>query len=97
MRTVFEIWKSLRETGHCEGIEIADDIRESWARSEKYGVDPYKRCCDVILSQDELEERRNQNRAFYEQGVIMMDYLNQIMKEDAFIFFFKTPITTYFI
>ncbi|MGI6514963.1 MAG: sigma-54-dependent Fis family transcriptional regulator [Syntrophomonadales bacterium] len=89
MRTVFEIWKSLRETGHCEGIEIADDIRESWARSEKYGVDPYKRCCDVILSQDELEERRNQNRAFYEQGVIMMDYLNQIMKEDAFIFFLQ--------
>ena len=34
MRTVFEIWKSLRETGHCEGIEIADDIRESWARAK---------------------------------------------------------------
>ena len=80
------IWKYLRETGQYEGITIAKEIRDSWARSAQYGVDPYKRCCDVIVSPSELEAKRNINSALMEQATVMMGHLNQFMEETGFVF-----------
>lgn len=85
-KEMLHVWKSLRQTGHCEGITIGEEIRDSWARSEKYGVDPYKRYCDVILSPSELEERRLQNCSLIEQATVMMGHLNQFMGETGFVF-----------
>ena len=33
MTKMHQIWKFLRDTGHYEGITIAKEIRDSWARS----------------------------------------------------------------
>ena len=57
------IWKSLRETGACEGISISREVRDSWLRSERYGVNPYKTRCDVVLTERELGIRKAANRA----------------------------------
>lgn len=86
MGEVQDIWKSLRKTGHCDGITITSEIRESWSRSEKYGVDPYKRCCDVIVSSEELKERRNRNSLLLEQADVMMAHLNQFVEGTDFVF-----------
>lgn len=86
MGEVQNIWKSLRETGHCDGITLTSEIRESWARSERYGVDPYKRCCDVIVSPEELEERKSRKNLLMEQAAVMMGHLNQFMEGTGFVF-----------
>ncbi|WP_054030569.1 sigma-54-dependent Fis family transcriptional regulator [Desulfatitalea tepidiphila] len=83
---VQNIWKSLRKTGHCDGITITPEIRESWSRSEKYGVDPYKRYCDVIVSPEELKERRHRNSFLMEQAAVMMSHLNQFVEGTDFVF-----------
>lgn len=89
LNEVLRIWKSLRDTGHCEGVTIAEEIKESWRRSELYGVDPYKECCDVILSPRELAERMERNRNLIEQATVMMKHLNEFMQETQFIFFLE--------
>ncbi len=89
MKEMLRIWKSLHDTGHCQGIEISHEIRESWARCKKYGVDPYKPRCEVLLSQSELEARKGQNLSLMEQGTVMIRYLQKYMMEHDFIFFLE--------
>ena len=72
LNDVLRIWNSLRNTGYCEGITIPEEIRESWRRSELYGVNPYKERCDVILRPLELAERMERNRNQFDQAMIMM-------------------------
>ncbi len=85
MSEIQSIWKSLRNTGHCEGISIAPEIRDSWARSERHGVDPYKRCCDKFVTPEDLESRRNSNRGLMDQATVMMGHLNQFMEGTGFV------------
>jgi len=85
-REVIKIWKSLRDRGEYEGITLSPEIRESWSRSDSYGVNPYKRCCDVIISPAELEERKAANKAFIEQATIMMGHLHRFMEGSGFVF-----------
>jgi PAS domain S-box-containing protein len=80
------IWKSLRETGEYEGITISRDIRNSWERSAHYGVDPYKKCCDVVLTQSELRKRRTVSRSLLEQATVMMANLKKFTEGSGFIF-----------
>jgi len=89
LNDVLRIWNSLRNTGYCEGITIPEEIRESWRRSELYGVNPYKERCDVILRPQELAERMERNRNLIEQATIMMEHLNEFMQETQFIFFLE--------
>ncbi|NLV16828.1 MAG: sigma 54-interacting transcriptional regulator [Syntrophomonadaceae bacterium] len=89
MKEMLRIWKSLHQTGYCEGIEISQEIRDSWARCKEYGVDPFKPRCEIILTPDELEERRNQNKALMEQGTSMIEHLNHFMKKHDFLFFLQ--------
>ena len=85
-REVIQIWKALRDRGEYEGITISPEIRESWTRSEALGVNPYKRCCDIILSPAELEERKAANKALIEQAAIMMGHLHRFMAGSGFVF-----------
>ncbi|MGE5543487.1 MAG: sigma-54-dependent Fis family transcriptional regulator [Bacillota bacterium] len=85
-REVIKIWKSLRERGEYEGITLSPEIRESWSRSEALGVNPYKRCCDVIISPAELEERKAANKSLIEQATIMMGHLHRFMEGSGFVF-----------
>ena len=64
---------------------------------KQYGVDPYKQRCEVILTAAELEERRNQNHAFMEQGTVMMGHLNHFMEENDFVFFLQDRRTMSFL
>ncbi len=83
---IFHIWKSLRETGEYGGITISHEVRESWVRSEQYGVDPYKPYCDVILTEDELKARRANNSLLLEQASFVMEHLHEFMEERGFCF-----------
>lgn len=83
---IFHIWKSLRETGEYGGITIPQEVRKSWVRSEKYGVDPYKPYCDVILTEDELKVRRADNCLLAEQASFVMGHLHEFMEESGFCF-----------
>ncbi len=85
-REVIKIWKLLHERGEYEGITLSPEIRESWARSEALGVNPYKRCCDVIISPAELEERKAANKSLIEQATIMMGHLHRFMEGSGFVF-----------
>ncbi len=85
-REVVQIWKALRDHGEYEGITLSPEIRESWSRSEANGVNPYKRCCDVIISPAELEERKAANKALIEQATIMMGHLHRFMEGSGFVF-----------
>jgi transcriptional regulator of acetoin/glycerol metabolism len=84
-KEMVRIWKSLRQTGECEGFSISPDIRESWDRSDKLGVNPFKPCCDVILSVTELEERKADNSSLLEQASVMMGHLHRFT-ESGFVF-----------
>ena len=85
-KEIIRIWKSLHDKGEYLGITISSEIRESWSRSEKYGVNPYKRCCDIILSPQELAERRAANKALLEQATVMMGHLHKFMEGSGFVF-----------
>lgn len=89
MDETLRIWESLQTTGNCEGVTLSEEIRQSWARSKSFGVDPHKKRCDVILSPAELEERRNNNGALLEQATVMMKYLDQFMRDTDFVFFLE--------
>lgn len=80
------IWKSLRETGACEGISISREVRDSWLRSERYGVNPYKTRCDVVLTERELGIRKAANRALLTHASAMMDNLRKYTDGSGYLF-----------
>lgn len=80
------IWKSLRLYGEQEGIAVSQEIRDSWKRCEEYGVDPFKPHCDVILSPEELAERRYRNKVLLDQASVMMGHLHKFTEGSGFAF-----------
>ncbi|NLU50966.1 MAG: sigma 54-interacting transcriptional regulator, partial [Syntrophomonadaceae bacterium] len=76
----------LREKGECEGIIVSQEIRDSWARSRAYGVDPFKRKNHHVLSAEELEERRIKNRALLEEATVSMQNLFKFTEGSGFAF-----------
>ncbi|NLW64564.1 MAG: sigma-54-dependent Fis family transcriptional regulator, partial [Syntrophomonadaceae bacterium] len=89
MDETLKIWESLHKNGYYEGITLAEEIRQSWARSRSFGADPYKPRCDVVLSAAELQERKKNNSALLEQATVMMKYLDQFMRDTNFVFFLE--------
>ncbi|NLV17664.1 MAG: sigma 54-interacting transcriptional regulator [Syntrophomonadaceae bacterium] len=85
-KEIIKIWKSLRELGEYDGITLSPEIQESWQRSEAFGVNPYKRCCDIIISPAELEERKAANQDLIEHSTIMMGHLHRFMEGSGFVF-----------
>jgi len=83
---IAEIWKPLHLHGEHEGIVVSPEIRDSWARSEQYGVNPFKPYCDILLSPEELEERRARNRVLLEQASVMMGHLHKFTEGSGFMF-----------
>lgn len=81
-----QIWKMVHQNGHCDGISISDDIRQSWTRSKAAGVNQYKRYCDYVLDIRELETLKSNNRTLLEQAEIMLGHLNQFLGETGFVF-----------
>ena len=80
------IWKSLRETGECEGILISQEVRDSWLRSEKYGVNPYKARCDVVLTDIELGVRKTGVRALLNHASALMANLRNYTEGSGYLF-----------
>lgn len=80
------IWKSLRETGECEGISISQEVRDSWLRSEEYGINPYKTRCDVVLTEIELGVRKSGNRALLTHASAMMTNLRRYTDGSGYLF-----------
>lgn len=89
MDEALRIWESLQKNVCCEGITLSEEVRQSWARSRSFGVDPYKPRCDVVLSSAELQERKKNNKALLEQATVMMKYLDQFMRDTNFVFFLE--------
>ena len=81
-----EIWKSLRMKEECEGITVSQEIRDSWTRSEQYGVNPFKPTCDIILTPDELEQRRANNHVLLDQAAGIMGHLHKFTEGSGFMF-----------
>jgi len=80
------IWKSLRITGECEGVPISNEVRDSWLRSEKYGVNPYKNRCDVILTEMEIGVRKAGSRALLTHASAMMANLREYTEGSGYLF-----------
>lgn len=85
-KEMIRIWKVLREKGECEGIIVSQEIRDSWARSRAYGVDPFKRKNHHVLSAEELEKRRIKNRALLEEATVSMQNLFKFTEGSGFAF-----------
>ncbi|NLU50160.1 MAG: sigma-54-dependent Fis family transcriptional regulator, partial [Syntrophomonadaceae bacterium] len=85
-KEMIRIWKVLREKGECEGIIVSQEIRDSWARSRAYGVDPFKRKNHHVLSAEELEKRRTKNRALLEEATVSMQNLFKFTEGSGFAF-----------
>jgi transcriptional regulator of acetoin/glycerol metabolism len=49
-------------------------------------VDPYKPCCDVVLTEAELKVRRAENSALLEQAAVMMGHLLYFTEGTGFAF-----------
>lgn len=86
MEEINLIWESLRATGEYDGITISQEVRDSWVRCEEYGVDPYKPCCDVVLTAAELKAKRAENRPLLEQAAVMMGHLHNFTEGSGFAF-----------
>ncbi len=80
------IWKSLRETGECEGISISREVRDSWQRSERYQVSPYKTRCDMVLTESELRAQKANNRLLLTHATAMMANLREYTEGSGYLF-----------
>lgn len=80
------IWKSLRETGECEGISISREVRDSWQRSERCQVSPYKTRCDMVLTEIELGLRKASNRLLLTHATAMMANLREYTEGSGYLF-----------
>jgi hypothetical protein len=81
-----KIWQVVHDNGEYPGISISQDVKDSWERSRRYGVNPYKPACDVFLSRTELEEKRAANHALIEQALVMMGHLHHFTEGSGFLF-----------
>lgn len=81
-----KIWQVVHDNGEYPGITISQEVKDSWERSRRYGVNPYKPACDVFLSRTELEEKRAANHALIEQALVMMGHLHHFTEGSGFLF-----------
>lgn len=70
-----KIWEKIHVDKALEGLEIGQDIRESWARSRAYGIDQYKRTNVEILDEKDLKQRLINNEKLLD---VIMPTLNTL-------------------
>jgi len=89
LKDIMRVWEELHQYGSSEDVVISEDIQQSWDRSEQFGVDPHKRFCDVTLSPDQLQEKREKNSSLLEQGVEVINMFYQYLGDPDFVLFLE--------
>ena len=64
---------------------VTPDIKDSWLRSKSYGLDPFKRVIQKVLSPKELQDRLKENETLVSSSIPFMENLNRFVDETKFI------------
>jgi len=83
---ITEVWQSIHENDYIpEGLFIPPEVRLSWERSKRYGVDQYKEQNDTILSEHQLKEKLEQNWELLSVAIPHMEVLHTLTKDAGFV------------
>ncbi|ATY85544.1 sigma-54-dependent Fis family transcriptional regulator [Kyrpidia spormannii] len=59
MPLLYRTWKRFVREGTLDAHRVSRDVSESWVRSRRYGVDPYRDRGDIVLEPEDLELQRH--------------------------------------
>jgi len=80
-------WNEFVNNGSIEDADlIASNILESWERCRNLDVDPYQTCAPIILDEDLLQERINDNRQLLDAAYETMLDVYSFIKGSEFVF-----------
>lgn len=83
---VRSMWERLRRNkDDFEVIGVSKTIKASWERSEHYRVSPYLKKAPVILTHDELMERKRKNEELITCSLITMRRLFEFVAGSGFV------------
>ena len=82
VRTAWELFVS----GEKPNLEhVRPEIRDSWVRSQQYGVSPLLKQTPVTIDQEEFDRRCQQNKDLLEAGRLIITSLAKSLTTDPFV------------
>jgi len=79
-----EIWEKVHIEKDFEGINISQDVMDSWTRSKNYGIDQMKRTNMEILDELSFKKRLNDNKKILDVVMPTLNTLHYITKGAGF-------------
>ena len=83
-REVLKIWERVHIENNLNGLNIKPDIVESWERSKKYGIDPFKRVNMECLNKKELNDILADNKKLLDVVLPTLNTLYNVTREAGF-------------
>lgn len=77
------LWKLMRTVGD-KNIEVREEIKASWARSIEYGVNPYLKINEAMLTAEEFKNRLQENQELLEVAVPVVRNIFDFVKGSGF-------------
>jgi transcriptional regulator of acetoin/glycerol metabolism len=81
---LFSTWEQAQISKVWQNSHLSQEIRESWERSKRYGVDPFKPLNNQILDENALRQRIEANRDLLAIAIPVMEDLYSITKGSNF-------------
>ncbi|MDR1617135.1 MAG: sigma 54-interacting transcriptional regulator [Syntrophomonadaceae bacterium] len=83
-KEMLSMWHKLHVEKNFDDVTINKEIISSWARSEAYGVDPFKRSNFEILNKKSLDQRLIKSQKVLDVVMATLNTLHHITKGDKF-------------
>lgn len=79
-----KIWKKIHVNKDFNGIEIDQDILDSWERSKGYGIDQFKRINNEQLDRESLSRKLEENKEILDVVMPTLNTLYHVTKGAGF-------------
>lgn len=84
-QTLTEWYKITSDPAGIDASIVTPDIKDSWLRSKSYGLDPYQRMEQKVLTPKELQDRLKENETLVTISIPFMENLHRFVDETKFI------------
>jgi PAS domain S-box-containing protein len=82
---MLNLWKKMRMINPNEVDDVRDIIKQSWLRSIEYGVNPYLKTNEHILTPAELQKKKLINEELLSNAEPVMHILHEFVKGTGFV------------
>ncbi len=87
-QTLTEWYKITTDIDSVDASVVTPEIKDSWIRSKRYGLDPFQKVQQRVLTTKELQDLSKENETLISSSVSFMENLNRFVDENFIVSLF---------